>query len=159
MQLTVDTSWWTRYRSRANNPDLDPTFVFPQAIPSLHVGQHPAIPRSDADLVPHDHIQAIANTAGARCRQTRGFSPGCSPCMLALQVAIDLRSDSGQVSRPTRRTNSENLASARNGSNIGSTLRATMQGSRSLKACSRLLIPESFFPIPTQISERNQLGT
>src|SRR5260370_3455467 len=29
MQLTVDTSWWTRYRSRANNPDLDPAFIFP----------------------------------------------------------------------------------------------------------------------------------
>src|SRR5215472_10477551 len=26
MQLTVDTSWWTRYRSRANNPDLEPGF-------------------------------------------------------------------------------------------------------------------------------------
>jgi hypothetical protein len=64
MQLTVDTSWWTRYRSRANNPALDPTFTFPQAVPSLHVGQHPAIPRSDADLAPMDHIQAIANTAG-----------------------------------------------------------------------------------------------
>jgi hypothetical protein len=63
MQLTVDTTWWTRYRSRANNPDLDPTFAFPQAIPSLSVGQHPAIPRSDADLSPKDHIQAIANTA------------------------------------------------------------------------------------------------
>jgi hypothetical protein len=64
MQLTVDTSWWTRYRSSANNPDLDPTFTFPQAVPSLNVGQHPAIPRSDADLSPADHIQAIANTAG-----------------------------------------------------------------------------------------------
>src|SRR5215831_11431802 len=64
MQLTVDTSWWTRYRSGANNPDLDPTFVFPQAIPSLSKGQFPAIPRSDADLTPKDHIQAIANTAG-----------------------------------------------------------------------------------------------
>src|SRR6266481_862988 len=63
MQLTVDTSFWTRYRSRANNPDLDPTFVFPQAVPTLDVGQHPAIPRSDADLTPNDHIQAIANTA------------------------------------------------------------------------------------------------
>src|SRR5215813_7845985 len=50
MQLTVDTSWFTRYRSSANNPDLDPTFAFPQAIPSLAKGQHPAIPRSDADL-------------------------------------------------------------------------------------------------------------
>ena len=60
MQLTVDTSWWTRYRSRANNPDLDPNFKFPQAVPSLSVGQHPAIPRSDADLTPKDHLQAIA---------------------------------------------------------------------------------------------------
>src|SRR6266850_5016348 len=64
MQLTVDTSWWTRYRSSANNPDLDPTFTFRQAVPSLNVGQHPAIPRSDADLSPANHIQAIANTAG-----------------------------------------------------------------------------------------------
>jgi Ferritin-like domain len=64
MQLTVDTSWWTRYRSRAQNPDLDPAFPFPQAVPSLHVGQHPAIPRSDFDLTPPNHIQAIANTAG-----------------------------------------------------------------------------------------------
>jgi hypothetical protein len=64
MQLTVDTSWWTRYRSRANNPDLDPGFVFPQAVPTLNVGQHPAIPRSDDDLTLKDHIQAIANTAG-----------------------------------------------------------------------------------------------
>jgi hypothetical protein len=64
MQLTLDTSWWTRYRSRTQNPDLDPNFTFPQAVPSLSVGQHPAIPRSDADLGPQDHIQAIANTAG-----------------------------------------------------------------------------------------------
>ena len=64
MQLTVDTSWWTRYRSRAQNPDLDPNFVFPQAVPGLSMGQWPAIPRSKADLGPHDHIQAIANTAG-----------------------------------------------------------------------------------------------
>jgi hypothetical protein len=62
MRLTVDTSWWTRYRSRASNPDFGDTF--PQAIPSLAVGQHPAIPRSDDDLTPDDHIQAIANTAG-----------------------------------------------------------------------------------------------
>jgi hypothetical protein len=63
MRLKVDTSWWTRYRSRANNPDLDPAFVFPQAVPSLFAGQFPAIPRTDADLTPQNHIQAIANTA------------------------------------------------------------------------------------------------
>jgi hypothetical protein len=64
MQLTVDTSWWTRYRSRANNPDLDPGFAFPQAVPGLSAGQFPGIPRSNADLTPTLHLQAIANTAG-----------------------------------------------------------------------------------------------
>jgi hypothetical protein len=62
MQLTVDTSWWTRYRSRTKNPDFGDTF--PQAIPTLAMGKHPAIPRNDGDLGPNDHIQAIANTAG-----------------------------------------------------------------------------------------------
>jgi hypothetical protein len=65
MQLTLDTSWWTRYRSRDHNPDLDPTFTFPQAVPDLFSpGGFPAIPRTDADLSPPDHLQAIANTAG-----------------------------------------------------------------------------------------------
>jgi Ferritin-like domain len=64
MQLTVDTSYWTRYRSRTHNPDLDPDFTFPPAVPGLSAGQFPAIPRSDADLAPGNHIQAIANTAG-----------------------------------------------------------------------------------------------
>src|SRR5713226_8141486 len=62
MQLTVDTSWWTRLRSRTKNPDFGDTF--PQAIPSLSTGKFPAIPRHDGDLSPNDHIQAIANTAG-----------------------------------------------------------------------------------------------
>ena len=62
MELTVDTSWWTRYRSRNKNPDFGDTF--PQAIPGLSKGRFPAIPRSDADLSPDKHIQAIANTAG-----------------------------------------------------------------------------------------------
>ena len=63
MQLTVDTSWWTRYRSRNKNPDLDPNFKFPPAIPGLLAGQFPAIPRNDNDLTPAAHLQAIANTA------------------------------------------------------------------------------------------------
>jgi hypothetical protein len=62
MELTVDTSWWTRYRSDKKNPDLGDSFS--QAIPGLSKGTFAAIPRSDADLQPHDHIQAIANTAG-----------------------------------------------------------------------------------------------
>jgi hypothetical protein len=48
-RLTVDTSFWSRYRSDANNPDLDPGFTFPQAVKGLNVGQHTAIPRSNAD--------------------------------------------------------------------------------------------------------------
>ena len=62
MQLTVDTSFWTRYRSDSQNPDLGDTL--PQAVPGLAAGQFPAIPRSDDDLSPPDHLQAIANTAG-----------------------------------------------------------------------------------------------
>jgi len=62
MQLTVDATWWTRYRSRTKNPDFGDTFA--QAIPGLSKGQFPAIPRNDGDLSPNDHIQAIANTAG-----------------------------------------------------------------------------------------------
>jgi hypothetical protein len=62
-KLTVDTSWWGRYRSRDTNPDLSPGFAFVQAVPSLGKGQFPAIPRSNDDLSPNGHIQAIANTA------------------------------------------------------------------------------------------------
>ena len=64
MQLTLDTSWWTRYRSSTHNPDLDPNFTFPQAVPTLAVGQHTAIPRTDADTKDQNFLQAIANTAG-----------------------------------------------------------------------------------------------
>jgi Ferritin-like domain len=67
-QLTVDTSWWTRYRSAKTNPDLGGTFE--NAVPDLAKGQHPAIPLNDGDLVLDsngnisNHLQAIANTAG-----------------------------------------------------------------------------------------------
>jgi hypothetical protein len=64
-QLTVDTSWWTRYRS-TTNPDFGAKF--PDAVPSLNSGLHTAIPRNDAELGdpnnPSDHIKAIAFTAG-----------------------------------------------------------------------------------------------
>jgi len=70
MQLTVDTTWWTRYRSRTKNPDLHDNFA--PAIATLATGQHTAIPRTDADVAPDptkpnnisDFTQAIANTAG-----------------------------------------------------------------------------------------------
>jgi hypothetical protein len=62
MQLTVDTSWWTRYRSSTANPDFGDTFA--PAIPSLAVNQHPAIPRTDNDANDPNFFQAIVNTAG-----------------------------------------------------------------------------------------------
>jgi len=70
MQLTVDTTWWTRYRSDSQNPDLGDSFA--HAVPDLAKNQHTAIPRSNQDLIadPNQpggvsmHTQAIANTAG-----------------------------------------------------------------------------------------------
>jgi hypothetical protein len=56
MNLTVDTSWYTRYRS-TTNPDLGGTF--PQALTLANV---PGIPRTNADFA-LSNIQAIANIA------------------------------------------------------------------------------------------------
>jgi hypothetical protein len=70
MNLTVDTSFWTRYRSATKNPDLNPNFAFGQ---SEVIVNRTAIPRTDDDLngpahiapfdIP-DHLKAIAFTAG-----------------------------------------------------------------------------------------------
>lgn len=70
MNLTVDTSFWTRYRSSTKNPDLNPGFSFGQ---SEVIVNRTAIPRTDDDLngpahiapfnIP-DHLKAIAFTAG-----------------------------------------------------------------------------------------------
>src|SRR5713101_6590430 len=75
-QLTIDTSFWSRYRS-ITNPEFDATAKFVQAVPSLNVGKHTAIPRSNADTQGSvinlndptqstftDHLKAIAFTAG-----------------------------------------------------------------------------------------------
>ena len=73
-QLTIDTSFWSRYRS-ITNPDFDPNAPFALAVPSLNTGQHTAIPRSNDDTKnstitnnnPQSistHLQAIAFTAG-----------------------------------------------------------------------------------------------
>ncbi len=71
MNLDVDTSWYTRYRS-TQNPDLGGG-PFPQAV---HIVNQPAIPVNDADTPPNQQqpvppansrqsrMQAIANTAG-----------------------------------------------------------------------------------------------
>jgi len=72
MELDVDTSFWTRYRLDNKNPDLDPDFVFPQAV---DIKNRTAIPRDNSDLMGSfidssgnlqatDHLKAIAFTAG-----------------------------------------------------------------------------------------------
>jgi len=63
LQLTIDTSWWTRYRDDSHNPDIDGFSVFPQAVPDLAKGKFKAIPKTDADTTDETHLQAIANTA------------------------------------------------------------------------------------------------
>jgi hypothetical protein len=66
-ELTIDTSWWVRYRS-TTNPDFGATF--PDAVPSLNQGKHTAIPRTNDDLGGNDPnnisegLKAIAFTAG-----------------------------------------------------------------------------------------------
>ena len=74
-QLTVDTSFWSRYRS-ITNPDFDPGAPFALAVPSLNQGKHTAIPRTDDDTAGSvinpdptqstfpDSLKAIAFTAG-----------------------------------------------------------------------------------------------
>jgi hypothetical protein len=61
-QLSVDTSWWVRYRS-TTNPDLGTIFT-QQAVQGLNVGAHPAIPVNNSDLSSGNHLLAIAFTAG-----------------------------------------------------------------------------------------------
>jgi hypothetical protein len=66
--LTIDTSWWTRYRSATQNPDLGGTFE--NAVPDLAANPHTAIPLNDDDAALNpdgtipNHLQAIASTAG-----------------------------------------------------------------------------------------------
>jgi len=62
-QLTIDTSFWTRYRS-ITNPDFDPQAKFDFAVPTLNTGLHAAIPRTDTDTTNQELMNAIAFTAG-----------------------------------------------------------------------------------------------
>lgn len=75
-QLTIDTRFWSRYRS-ITNPDFDPGAMFAQAVPSLNQGKFTAIPRSNDDTAGSvinlqdptqstftDKLKAIAFTAG-----------------------------------------------------------------------------------------------
>jgi hypothetical protein len=58
MELNVDTSWYTRYRSTAN-----PDFGGGTPAQLLTIQNQPAIPRDNDDTQNPNRIQAIANTA------------------------------------------------------------------------------------------------
>jgi len=64
-KLTIDTSYWGRYRTDNANPDLGGT-NFAQAVPSLGSKVHTAIPRTNDDTISQSGnlIKAIAFTAG-----------------------------------------------------------------------------------------------
>src|SRR2546423_14773873 len=95
MNLNVDTSWYTRYRS-GKNPDFGATF--PQAV---HIQGEPAIPLSDADTpsgmsqpVPpmtakQRRMQAIADTAGFHVAMIE--QGGCSLYTAMSLTAADLQ--------------------------------------------------------------------
>jgi hypothetical protein len=74
LELTVDTSFWSRYRDDTHNPDLD-NFKFEQAVTGLDVGTHRAIPKDNTDTAGSSittppangitpRLQVIAYTAG-----------------------------------------------------------------------------------------------
>lgn len=90
MELTLDTSWYTRYRSSRKNPDLDPNFKFPQAVPDLNKGRFTAIPRDDKDLFPDAHIQAIANTAGFQMATIEQGGSSLYPAMAQRATSVEV---------------------------------------------------------------------
>jgi hypothetical protein len=55
MQLTIDSSWWTRYRSSTNNPDVNPT-TFEQAVPTC-IPDSSRLSQDGRRPVPHEHIK------------------------------------------------------------------------------------------------------
>jgi Ferritin-like domain len=84
-QLTIDTSWWTRYRSATENPDLGGKFE--NAIPDLAKNPHRAIPLDDNDAalnsdgsIPNP-LQAIASTAGFHFAFIEQGGTGLYPAM------------------------------------------------------------------------------
>jgi hypothetical protein len=89
-QLTVDNSWWTRYRVDDHNPDLDPGFTFPQAVPDLNQGQHTAIPRTDADTTDPNFLQAIANTAGFHFATIEQGGTSLYPAMAQRATSVEV---------------------------------------------------------------------
>jgi hypothetical protein len=82
-QLTLDTSWWTRYRDDSHNPDLDPNFNFPPAVPTLAVNQHTAIPRTDAWI----EVSLLFRSSDQRRRK----APPWVFSELGLQIGVSAR--------------------------------------------------------------------
>jgi hypothetical protein len=73
MELTTDTSWWTRYRSSTKNPDLGDTFA--PAVPGLLKGKFTAIPRNEADEEEGTCRRSRTRRASISARSSRAARP------------------------------------------------------------------------------------
>jgi hypothetical protein len=103
-QLTVDTTWWTRYRSRTKNPAPPFNDTFPPAIPTLAVNQHTAIPRNDADdtadggnfirrsPIPRAFILPSSNRAARASIPSSPNEPAPSKCCASCSASAARRS-------------------------------------------------------------------
>ena len=80
MQLTLDTSWYTRYRSSDHNPDLEPNFVFPQAVPDSGRGTASG---DSADRRRHDRSEFPTgdrqHCSDSICRRSNKAETACIP--------------------------------------------------------------------------------
>jgi hypothetical protein len=96
-QLNVDTSFWTRYRSDAENPDLDPSFGFTQAAnPPVGIKNRTAIPRDDSDTAGSqignatNHLKAIAFTAGFHFAFIEGGGTSLYPSLAQRVTSLEV---------------------------------------------------------------------
>jgi hypothetical protein len=78
-QLTLDTSWWTRYRSDSHNPDLDPNFVFPQAVPDLAAGHTQPSPEPITTCTPVSISKPLPTRRRFTCRPSNKVATASTP--------------------------------------------------------------------------------
>ena len=82
------------------NPDFGDQFA--PAIPALSQGKFAAIPRSDADLTPSAHIQAIANTAGFHMPTIEQGGTSLYPALAQRVTSVEVLRTSCSASGPPK---------------------------------------------------------
>ena len=151
MELTVDTSYWTRYRSDSQNPDLGDTL--PQAVPGLAAGKFPAIPRSDDDLRPAQASAGDRQHGGLPLRDDRTGRQ--QPLRRARATGYRSRRSCASCSASARRRS----CISRPGRTKRATLRRsptrpTAWSSPTSTSAARTLKPNRIMPEPTVFLDR-----